>query len=291
MEAFLRTPLRFHATRLQFEDGPEGHASLSLDAEDGGPDAAVFSMTQEDPHGNEPYAGLVRLWWSDGRDGRDESVLRIASASIEPGRFELAFLDPSEDATGPYTHVDVTFDEVSPAELRGARRALAQLLAGLPPRWMGARRRTGPPVLDLVAARGNTWVVAAGEQVELRLTLTNRGGPMDGEVGFELEGAGVGFLDACTIAVGEQTASFAPTAEVPRATLRLHLDADLAIDRQITPGAPLTPSLDLAVRLVAGGTGEAWLAIRVFSVRARARRPGSYGRLLVVTSPTSEPQR
>jgi hypothetical protein len=124
-------------------------------------------------------------------------------------------------------------------------------------------RVVGAAALGLVAEK-TPWQVAVGAEAELRLDLSNRGGPVKG-IFVELTGDTVGKTVApIEIVAGDQVAPFAGS----RAEL-----ADLALDpgyveptgkrpRQAPP-LPPPPSVSVVIRVRGAGAGSGLLMVRI----------------------------
>lgn len=282
--------LSFRATRIDAEAQDAPSVSFAVDS-DGDP-STYFGMMLEDPDVPE-----VRASWGDGRDARDEQVLVLKSVALARGRFSAAFASPSD---GPYAGVEITFDALEDDDASAVGAALAALAAGLGPKLsielpgvaLGSPkkgppdvpRRKGAPVLGLLSR--HEWRVAPGATVELSLTLSNGGGPLEGGVVLELAGAALerGLVEPMSAAVGRAEASFERRGHLAVARLPdVGLPADLDVDRNTDKKAPRPPALALTVRVAGASPGAGLLTVRALAA-ARTDRAGSamVGRTLVV---------
>lgn len=114
--------LSFHATRVR-EEIDEEVQTLVFEVEADGDPRVYFGMM------NEPGAvESARVWWARFREGADDCVVAFAAAALESARFTADFAEPQPVCMGPYTGVDITFDELDPTDLRAAKEALHAIM-------------------------------------------------------------------------------------------------------------------------------------------------------------------
>lgn len=288
--------LSFRATLVQHESAAGEVASLSFEIETDGDPSVYFSMMVEDPDQAE-----VRVSWGDGTDARDECVLALASAEVEPDRFRADFREPRPEDAGPYVGVDITFEPLEDGDARAATRALGAMM-GRPvapapnerpavarptsarvPAPAGTPLRKGPPTLGLSPAAPRVWRTQVSAPVELVLSMSNLGGALEGVV-IEIGGAALesGLVTPDRVAIGGSEASFDRQGSVATAFLpSARLSASLEGERTRT--SPPPPSLPLRITMLGARPGAALVTVRACPA-GRPDRTGSAmcGRSIVV---------
>lgn len=285
-------PLSFHATDVRAEAGPHEVVAVEFIVEGDDDQLVFFLMMAEEADDNE--GTVVRVSWGNGQDGRDESVVELASLSLTATRFDVAFAEPRPASLGPCASVAVTFEALEPGAASLLSRALFELAASLgdklsvPAAAIAAKvvptvpRRVGPPSLGLAAAL-TTWRTNVSSELTLALTLTNLGGALEG-VQIEIGGAALdgGLVIGRAVTGDDSEAKLEAKSTVAVASLpSVRLPADFDVDRSVDRKAAPAPRVALGVKLVGMRAGSGLLTVRV---RPLGKTAGSamVGHMLVI---------
>jgi hypothetical protein len=126
-----------------------------------------------------------------------------------------------------------------------------------------ARRAEGPPILGVAADAGPAWSASVGQEVALRLRVSNRGGPLRG-LYVEIGGDALShhLISAAEAAAKGPSVPFASRGSVLRAELAdAALDAGFADIKSVPKGSD--PTFDLVVRVRGERPGSALMTVRV----------------------------
>lgn len=268
--------LSFRATRVSAEVDSDAQ-SLLFEIEREG-DATVYFGLASEP------AGGVRVTWGDGKKTGGH-VVEVTSPALDKAKLKLDYAKPDAEKLGPYTGVEVTFEELEPELAADVSEAFELLFApkkkkapvALPE---GVLKR-GTPQLGVLAASRDEWKVAPGKDATLELIVSNTGGAVGG-LTLELGGPAIvsGHLEAREASAGGKAAKF----EKNRVALdHAKVDGDYDIDRKAAgKDAPKPPTLALSVVVRGKTAGRALVTIRVTPKTADGRGSAMVGRTIVI---------
>ncbi|MBZ0118662.1 MAG: hypothetical protein K8H88_16785, partial [Sandaracinaceae bacterium] len=288
--------LSFHATRVEAEPGDGDAATLSFLVDADGDASTYFTLVADDEE------DAVRVSWGDGKDARDECVVKLESAALALDKFRAEIAEPRPKAFGPYGSVELSFDTLEEDEASAAAGALVALAKHLGDKLTltvpgvtvasvtsgstqtAVPRRVGPPTLGV--ASKSTWRAKPASELALALTVSNIGGALEGGVMVEVAGPA---LEASLVAPTKLSgkggeAVFEHRGKTASAHLPdLKMPADLDVDRRADKKAAKPPTTELTLSVVAHKAGSGLLTVRI-TPAGRRDRGGSalVGRTFVI---------
>lgn len=271
--------LSFHATKVTADVDADVQTLGFEIAQDGEP-SVYFNIVNDAP-------GSVRIWWSDGKLRREESVVAIGTSALEDTRIRLEFKDPTAERTGPYKGVELTFDELDEDLGPAVAEAFAKLFAPPPPppKVLVGPRKRGTPQLGVLATSRAEWRMRVGDELPLELLVTNTGGGVQGLV-LDIAGAAIANVEVRGAKAQDKSAKVEPQKTAVRAVLeQVVVDADHDVDRKTFDRSgppPPAPKFPLTVVVKGVKAGTALLTIRVTPRTADGRGSAMVGRTIFV---------
>ena len=140
--------------------------------------------------------------------------------------------------------------------------------APLPATTIAPRRADGTPALGVIADTATPWRAKVGEEVTLRIKVSNRGGPVRG-LYVEMSGAAVSEKQTQPMSVstdGKTEVKFVSTSDGARAELpATAIEAGYVAGevKRSGPATPPPPVITLTVRVRAVKAGQSIMTVRV----------------------------